>query len=206
MHGRGSQRRRDKKKVDRDGDRFLALPHVVLDSPAFNALSWPARSLLLELARQYLPGMNGRLLATTKVLAPRGFNSHDTVSRALTELERAGFIYRTCLGGRPARASLWAVTWLALDAPPHLFDHDARRLFPRGAYRRQSTGENEAIIPTIGAIKTHAAPMVGATTAASSDPCPDGRGSAQQSSTLTAPMAGEHIEKPSVAQRLGSVS
>lgn len=201
MNGRGARRRRDRTKVDRDGTGFIALPHVVVDSPAWAKLTWPARSLLVELARQYRPNMNGRLLATTKILEPRGFNSHQTVSRALAELESAGFIYKTCQGGRPARASLYAVTWHALDAPRDLYDHDAHRIFPRGAYRQTPSSENAALIPTSGAEKVSADPIIGSAAYEKPNPCPDDRVSKGHFTRATAPTIGEHLEKPSVAQR-----
>jgi len=42
--------RRSKDK--RDGDRYVALPHVVIDSPSFRALGYAARTLLLDIACQ----------------------------------------------------------------------------------------------------------------------------------------------------------
>ncbi len=200
MNGRSSRRRRDKARADRDGTGFVALPHVVLDCPAWASLSWPGRGLLIELARQLRPGMNGRLLATTKVLEPRGFNSHETVGRALAELENAGFIYRTCQGGRPARASLYAVTWYALDAPAELFDHDARRLFRRGAYLRREEIENATLIPITGAYKAPADPIIGAVVPGKRALSPDDRGSRGRFLRPVAPTTGEPLEKPSAAR------
>jgi hypothetical protein len=204
MNGRGARRRRDRTKADRDGTGFIALPHVVVDSPAWAKLTWPARGLLIELARQYRPGRNGQLLATTKVLGPRGFNSNETITRMLAELEQVGFIYRTCRGGRPARASLYALTWHALDAPRELFDHDPTRLFRRGAYLRQPQSENAALIPTIGSANAHVAPMVGARSGPSTAPCTDGRFSGALFLASAAPIIGDPLEKPSVAQRAAS--
>ena len=192
MNGRGNTKRR-KASADRDGSSFIALPHVVVDCAAYRELSWPARALLLELARQVRPGMNGRLLATSRELGPRGFKSHDTIGRALSELQRAGFVYNTCRGGRPARASLYALTWLGLDAPPDLFDHDARRLFTRGAYRQPAT-ENAPLIPIGGAVKADAAPVGGAVVPESAHPCPDRRGSTEHLSDAAAPIGGEHLD------------
>jgi hypothetical protein len=205
MNGRNAQRRRERAKADRDGTGFVALPHVVIDAPAWAKLSWPARSLLIELARQCLPNMNGRLLATTKLLEPRGFNSHETVGRALAELERAGFIYKTCQGGRPARASRYAVTWRSLDAPRELFDHDACRTFQRGAYLQTPPRENAALIPMSGAAKASGGPIIGAAVSAKGTACPDDRVSTGRFTGAAAPTIGEHLEKPSAAQRAAGI-
>ena len=59
-NGRNKSR---KKGSGRDPGGFVALPWSVLDCPAFLGLSHPARSLLLELARQFVFDNNGRLLA-----------------------------------------------------------------------------------------------------------------------------------------------
>ena len=42
-----------RRSSERDGDRFVLLPWVVLDSPAYARLSHTAKTLLIELARQY---------------------------------------------------------------------------------------------------------------------------------------------------------
>jgi len=54
------------RKVDtsRDPGGFIALPWSVLDCPAWQGLGYPARSLLIELARQYVKSNNGQLLTS----------------------------------------------------------------------------------------------------------------------------------------------
>ena len=78
-NGRNPRRKVD---VGRDGGGFVALPWSVLDCPAFQALSHPARSLLLEVARQFVRDNNGRLLASGAYLAARGWKSNDARRRA----------------------------------------------------------------------------------------------------------------------------
>lgn len=122
-----------KRKVNkRDGTRFLALPFVVLEAPAFIALSGSARRLLLDVFMQYKGDNNGRLVACMSVLAERGWTSNDTLTRARRELENAGFLWQTRLGMRPNRAAWYAVTWMALDW--HAQMDMSERAFPRGAY------------------------------------------------------------------------
>ena len=122
-------------KVDsnRDAGGFVALPWSVLDCPAYSKLSHPARSLLIEFARQFVRNNNGRLLASSSYLKTRGWNSPDVITRAKRELLKAGFIFETVMGHRPNKASWYAVTWLGLDKLKG-YDAGAKELFRRSAY------------------------------------------------------------------------
>lgn len=102
-------------KAKRDGSQYTALPHVVIDSPSYRALGYAARALLIDIARQYTGSNNGRLVACDKYLKPMGWNSHDTVSRALVAIKDAGLLIETRMGGRPNRAAWFALGWYALD-------------------------------------------------------------------------------------------
>ncbi|NIF69598.1 hypothetical protein F3J16_05235 [Burkholderia sp. Ap-962] len=106
---------------------------MVLDSPAYLKLSHPARSLLLEIARQFHGDDNGRMVVTLAYLKARGWSSYDTIQRAKQELLDAGLIYETAKGRRPNRASWFALTWLALDKLDG-YDEGALKGFVRSAY------------------------------------------------------------------------
>ena len=127
-NGRNKLRRGDS---SRDGGRFVALPWSVLDSRAFLGLSYPARALLLDMARQFLGDNNGRLLCSRTYMAARGWKSMDTLTNAKRELLDAGFLYETVKGQRPNRASWYALTWRMLDRHPS-FDAGALEGFRRG--------------------------------------------------------------------------
>ncbi|QLQ24767.1 MAG: hypothetical protein HZT41_07795 [Dechloromonas sp.] len=116
----------------RDGSRFLALPHVVMDSPAFRNLSGPALRLLLDIAREYRGDNNGQLVACSAYLKTRGWNSNDTAMRARRELEASGLIVETRKGMRPNRAAWYALTWASLDWIPAM--DLPRAQFTRSAY------------------------------------------------------------------------
>lgn len=116
----------------RDGTRFVALPYTVLDSPAFLALSFSARALMLDLARQFSGGNNGRLVICDKALAPRGWTSSATVHKAKRELLDAGFLCETRKGQKPNKASWFAITWQSLDWSPEM--DISRTGFTRGDY------------------------------------------------------------------------
>lgn len=112
---------------------FLALPWVVLDSAAYQRLSHPARSLLLEFGRQLGRNNNGQLLASGRYLRARCWKSNDTITRAKRELLEAGFIYETVIGYRPNKASWYAVTWHAL-AQSSKYDPGTWEAFQMGAF------------------------------------------------------------------------
>lgn len=113
---------------------FCALPWAVLDSPAYAALSHPARALLLEFARQYVRDNNGRLLASAAYLEGRGWKSPAVILRAKRALIEAGFVHETVRGHRPNKASWYALTWYALDRHQS-YDAGASETFRRGAFR-----------------------------------------------------------------------
>jgi hypothetical protein len=124
------------KKIDhgRDAGGFIALPWSVLDCPAYQNLSHPAKALLFEFARQFVRDNNGRLLASSAYLSKRGWKSSDVITRAKRELINAGFIFETVKGHRPNKASWYAVTWRTLDK--HLgYDEGAAQCFERGSYK-----------------------------------------------------------------------
>ena len=129
----------------RDSGGFVALPWSVLDCPAYARLSHPARSLLFELARQFVRDNNGRLLASFAYLSKRGWGSRDVIVRAKRELLESRFIFETVMGHRPNKASWYAVTWRALDKLPG-YDAGAADCFQRGAYLRPSHGQEKPLI------------------------------------------------------------
>lgn len=135
----------------RDGSQFALLPHVVLDSPAYLSLTYPARSLLLELIRQYRGSNNGRLVLCDKYLEPRGWNSRDVITRAKRQLLDAGLIQETRKGQRPNKAAWFALTWLSLDWSQEM--DIARNGFARGAYLK-----NEKRPPSDGLKRTKIGP------------------------------------------------
>lgn len=157
-NGRSGSRK--KTKPDRDGGAFVALPWTVLDSKNFQNLSHPAKALLLEFARQYGDGFNGRLLCSMRHLKTRGFNSSDVVTRAKRELIEAGFIFETVMGQRPNKASWYAVTWYPLDKIPG-YDAGAEKCFVRSAYRKNEPLKITPLIPPSGIPSNLIAPYGG---------------------------------------------
>jgi hypothetical protein len=121
-------------KDKRDSGRFYALPESVLNGSAYITLSAYARMLLFDLYVQYNGNNNGDLCMAYSMMKLRGWKSTHTLQHAKKELLDSGLIFETRKGARPNKASLYAVTWNALDECKGKFDFDAR-VFPRGAYR-----------------------------------------------------------------------
>ncbi|TAM17603.1 MAG: hypothetical protein EPN62_19890 [Candidimonas sp.] len=122
-----------KSKHERDGSRFLALPHQVLESQAFISLSGQQIRLLLDIAVQLSPGNNGRLQASWTYLSKcRGWTSKDTLSRSLEALIEHGLVFKTRQGRLPNRTSWFAVTWQPLHH--HVDMECGPQSLPRGAY------------------------------------------------------------------------
>lgn len=92
---------------------YAAIEHRVIDSPAYIDMTFSARALLLEIARQLTKDNNGHLQATYSYMKQHGF-SENTLSRAIKELIAHGMIYRTRSGGYQQGAAQYAVTWLPI--------------------------------------------------------------------------------------------
>ncbi len=185
-NGRNSRPRGDS---GRDSGGFVALPWSVLDCPAYARLSHPARSLMFELARQFVRDNNGRLLASAAYLSKRGWKSADVITRAKRELIAAGFIHETVMGHRPNKASWYAVTWRTLDKLPG-YDAGAAECFHRGAY------QNATLRPSHGVERPVIAPSHGVGIA---PPTPSHGAIRPVLVTRSTPSHGNHLEKPSPA-------
>lgn len=118
----------------RDGGPFVAIPLSVLDSAAFREASPHAKALLMDLVAQLRPANNGDLSACWRFMRTRGWKSQTTLLKAKRELIERHLIIETRKGARPNKASLYAVTWRALDDCAGKLDIKAKD-FPRGAYR-----------------------------------------------------------------------
>jgi hypothetical protein len=159
---RHRRRGRDDK---RERGAFLALPHLVLDSPNYRDLGHTARSLLIDIARQYNGNNNGRLVACAKYLRPLGWRSADVVNRAKKELIASDLLLETRMGWRPNRAAWYALTWFDLDIAAGLDINPER--YRKGAYLRSpipSDGPTtRTIAPSRGLDGPIAAPPHGST-------------------------------------------
>lgn len=143
-NGRGHKKA--KAASGRDSGGFIALPWSVVDSPAYAALSHPARSLLIEVARQFVRDNNGRLLTSRAHLIKRGWKSASVLQRAKAELIENEFIFETVKGHRPNKASWYAITWQILDRLSG-FDWGVERAFRRGAYKEVVPAPKRSLRP-----------------------------------------------------------
>jgi len=169
--------------------RFIALPHEVLESPAYLGLSHPARALLLEFALQYRGDDNGRLLCSEAYLKKRGWKSADVIHRAKRELLANGFVFQTVQGQRPNKASWFAVTWQTLDRLQG-YDPDTEKAFERAAYRKIN-----GLTPPHGVARGLIAPPHGVE---APSPTPSHGAMRGIFTPLSTPSHGDPLEKPSI--------
>jgi hypothetical protein len=191
----GRERRAKGYDTSRDSGPFVALPFVVLDCPAYLALSHPAKALLLEIARQYVRDNNGRLLASRAYLANRGWKSADTITRAVRELTDAKLIHQTVQGHFPKTASWYAVTWRTLDRIPG-YDAGAAESFERGAYAKKAIIKITKLRPPSGPETLKIGPSAGPERV---PPRPPDRPIKPLLDKLLRPPDGHHLDKPSTA-------
>jgi hypothetical protein len=194
-NGRNKTRKGDS---GRDGGGFAAIPWSVLDCPAYGRLSHPSRSLLMEIARQFVRDNNGRLLASAAYLSKRGWNSSDVITRAKRELVEAGFIHETVKGHRPNKASWYAITWQALDRLQG-YDHGAAESFERGAYRKSVPLKITSLKPSHGVARPSIAPTNGVERVL---PKPSHGAISPTFHPLSTPLYGNHLDMPSIVDAL----
>ncbi len=183
-------------KDKRDGQQFIAVPLVVLESPGYRAASHVARSLLMDLAMQYSGRNNGRLVACPKYLQPLGWRSNDTVVRGRRELLDLGLLVETRKGGFPNTASWYALTWQALDVSEGLDINP--KLYRTGAYR-VAPAQNAPPVPHGGAGRTAIVPAGGVRPSIAA---PSGGAIPAPPTPAPVPSGGAYLELPS-ARALG---
>lgn len=172
--------------------RFIAFPHAVVMSDAFRDLSHAAKALLIEIAVQYMGSNNGQLLASQSKLMPRGWKSADTLHRAKRELLEAGFIFETVKGGRPNKASWYAVTWWRLNSHPK-FDFGVELEYRRTAAAPHS---GTSLTPPDGIVGSRTAPV-------RRGPAPPAGAVRPGEVGAPAPGGGKHLETPSLGGPTG---
>lgn len=107
-------RTRSKIKARGGSPPFFQLYHKLLDSPLYINLPHTAKSLLIDMSRQYNGHNNGDFCVTKKILEKRGWTSNSTMWRALNALLESGLVLLTRQGGRN-QCSLYAFSWLPID-------------------------------------------------------------------------------------------
>ena len=119
------------------GEASLHIQHWLLDCAAYKGLSNQAKCILVELMRRYDGGNNGNISFGGSSGAHAGFSA-DVTERALTELQRAGFIVQTALAvpylRRPRK---WRLTMYAADGKSATKDfmRNPRPTTPQKSYR-----------------------------------------------------------------------
>ncbi|QBY52532.1 helix-turn-helix domain-containing protein [Cupriavidus oxalaticus] len=128
---------------------FDATPRLLERHPICQRLSHPAYRLLHLAVDLHDGHSNGHLCLSFTTLNTRyGWNSRDTLGRALAELVDAGLLVRTRQGGRSNGPSLFALPWLdidsfkGLDLTPEQYASGARTGFRCAKEIRQSAARS----------------------------------------------------------------
>jgi hypothetical protein len=79
-------------------ERYVRLPHWMLNSPAWRSLSPIARCVLIELLSIYNGSNNGFIAMSARTAAERVGCVKDTAARAFRELQDKGFIEVSIVG------------------------------------------------------------------------------------------------------------
>jgi hypothetical protein len=94
-------------------ERFVMLPHYMLRSHAWRALSPVAAKLLIEVLAIYDGSNNGYLAMSARVAGERLGCAKDTAARAFAELQKLGFLVQVIEGKfsrKDRHASEWRLT------------------------------------------------------------------------------------------------
>ncbi len=114
----GNRKRKRGRGFDHTGrstkpDRFVKLPHWMLNSAAWQATRCVERALLVELLALYNGFNNGEIAFSVRQAALTLHVAKDTAQKAFRGLEEKGFIRRTRRGSfriKFRHASLWEIT------------------------------------------------------------------------------------------------
>ena len=118
---------------------FLALPHSLLDSNQYIALTRNAQALLVDIASQYKGNNNGDLSAEFSKMKKRGWHSKTSLFKARRELVDAGFLIVTRTRGRLSKLpTCYAITWRAIDATKNTVDVSPTRVAPNNWKKHKS--------------------------------------------------------------------
>ena len=115
---------------------FAALPHYMLDSDEWSALSGHAVKLLVDLFAQFKGANNGDLSAPWSRMHRRGWRSKATLWDAIHELIEAEFIVPTRTGSKNHICALYGVTWKPIDECDGKLQVPAERV-ASNAWRKQ---------------------------------------------------------------------
>jgi hypothetical protein len=122
--------RRHAKRGKNKRERFVQLPHWIMNSPAWARLKPVERCVWLEAVRVYDGQNNGSLALPSRSLADRLGVKHTTVVRALQTLVTLGFIEVTRRSefSKKRRAAEYRVTHLHCDRTNTLASKQFMRL------------------------------------------------------------------------------
>lgn len=94
---------------------YVAIPLVVLQSTAFQALPGSGKTLLIYVASRHTGSNNGRITLPRQWIRSLGFTWNGTTQRALNALIDADLVVRTRIGKFEGVPAWYALTWLPIS-------------------------------------------------------------------------------------------
>jgi hypothetical protein len=134
-----ARRQRASDKPKRTVHPYVALEHRVIDSPAYAALGFAARNLLVLIARQLTRDNNGHLQATFAWCKRYGFGSEHTLRDAISDLVSHGFVFKTRSHGANGAWARYALTWIPIRKTDELYLENYRPFAYRDWFPIQMT-------------------------------------------------------------------
>lgn len=118
--GKGRRSHNDQ-RANLRGKGFVAIPHVVMESSAWQHASLRARCILLELVKRHNGYNNGRIAMSQREMSVAiGSTSFRDIARATAEMMELGFVSLQWEGDTWARkAREFRITWLPTGEHPH---------------------------------------------------------------------------------------
>ena len=135
-------RRHDAKGRHRWEGRYVALPHALLRSAAWQSLEPAERSAYIEAAMLYDGRNNGFLAVSARRVADSLGIGKSSAARALRALVEKGFLEVTCESAfnmKQRRATEYRLT---------LFKCDRTHALPSQAFQRWRPDENQNTVPS----------------------------------------------------------
>lgn len=119
----------DKTGRSKKAGTFVMIPHIVIDSAAYQSCKPTERAILVELVRRYNGYNNGFIGLSARDAADRLHMNKDTANKALNSLWQKGLIACAKRGGfsfKLRHSSEWRLTWKKCDRTGQFASHAYR--------------------------------------------------------------------------------
>ena len=156
-------RKHDSKGRSKGDGRFVALPHFMLETPAWRTLDPYGRAAYVELAQLYRGDNNGYLDMAVRRLAERMGVGKNVANRALQALVERGLIEPTEVSGfsrKDRQSTSWRLTHLRCDRTHQAGSRAYQAWRPTPAEMQTTVPPKDRTVPPRGTVR-HLRSLVG---------------------------------------------